>query len=91
MGRSLHYQDEKNAYQPLGDMNAEEFKTLKELGVFRVHYFNYEADEYGLYVQPDFIQDAANVIIKAEPFDADLMLLLFRIATVPQQGAFLLW
>lgn len=91
LGRSLYYQDAKGGYERLGDMNQEEFKRLKELDVFRIHYFNYEADEYGFYVEPDFLQDAANAIIKAEPFDADLMLLLFRIATVPQQGAFLIW
>lgn len=91
MGRSLYHQAAKGGYDRLGDMNQEEFNKLQEHNVFRVHYHNYEVDEYGLYVNADMVQDAANAIINAEPFNAYLVLLLFRIATIPEQGAFLLW
>lgn len=91
MGRLLYYQDAKGAYQPLGDMNTAEFDKLRELDVFRVHYHNAEAEEYGLFIEQDAIDDAAKALIESDRFDGNLLLLLFRLATWPQQGAFLLW
>jgi len=91
VGRSLNYQDAHGAFQPIGDMNEAEFERLKEMYVFRVHYFNHEANEYGLYVNEDMINDAATMLCSEEPVNADLMLLLFRIATWPQQDAFFIW
>lgn len=71
-------------------MNAAEFNKLIRLDVFRIHYRT-ENDEYGLFIDTESLDNAVQALCNEQPINSDLMLLLFRIATWPQQGAFLLW
>lgn len=91
MGRSLTFVNDKGEYERLGDMNEAEYKTLRKLKVFRLQYHDKETDECGLFVHRDNLQDAAQALCNAEPFDAALTLLLFHIATRTKGGDFLLW
>ena len=83
--------NDEGKYERLGDMNEAEYKKLRELKVFRLQYHDKETDECGLFVRRDNLQDAAQALCNADPFNAELMILLFHIATKTKGGAFLLW